>query len=734
RPAVETLAIALKLGSQFSARGNRFYEFVATFQAANSCSDMGRFGEAIQKMNEALKFAESNSWPYRRALVLMQLGDLYSRIGQDSLTLKYCQRVNLEGHGMPYVQSKTAQYMANACWHLGNVSQGLQYLRQSSRLCLTDVPSLNDLASNTIQAADFYRLTDRPDLALHYARQSLHYAEARENPARVAQAASFIAVELAQRHEFDASDAEMQKARAALEKIPERQRLYTELLARLRAGDIAAQRNHLEQAEAHYAAAQRVAEKSEEKPLPLIKVLKARAASYTRTGRPEKAQADLKRAIALIEAYRSRVSDQSNRSDFFDASQDVFDQMVQLEAHAFGQPVAAFNTSEQARARTLLDDLAATANATAQRPSPTANVTRQSAHALTLDNIRQRLPGDLTLISYSVSRSGTLIFVVTRDAFKFAESTVTTEVLDQLVQDYVAALNERAPLEELDGQSRRLYDLLIAPVAAEMSATKRLCIAPDKALHRLPFAALRDPAGRYLMQSHVLTSAPSASTLAYCLDKSKGKPLIADEQMLAVGNPQFSRDDFPGLPALPEAEREARVSASLYAHQVTLTGAEATKTRLFEALASCDVAHFSTHCLVNEKTPWLAALLLAGTNANKDEQLLPLNEFEKIGLLRARLVILSACQSGLGQYYRGEGIVSLVRPFLARGVPTVVASLWPVDSPATAMLMIDFHRARKQNGLLAADALRAAQLRMMQGDSFNHPYYWAPFVVIGSNN
>ena len=113
---------------------------------------------------------------------------------------------------------------------------------------------------------------------------------------------------------------------------------------------------------------------------------------------------------------------------------------------------------------------------------------------------------------------------------------------------------------------------------------------------------------------------------------------------------------------------------------------------------------------------------------------MPLNEFEKIGLLRARLVILSACQSGLGQYYRGEGIVSLVRPFLARGVPTVVASLWPVDSPATAMLMIDFHRARKQNSLLAADALRAAQLRMMQGDSFNHPYYWAPFVVIGSNN
>ncbi|HJQ24838.1 MAG TPA: CHAT domain-containing protein [Blastocatellia bacterium] len=734
RTATETLAIALKLSDQFRARSNRFCEFVASFQAATSLSQVGRFADAIRKMTEALKFAESNGWPYRHAYGLMQLGNLYSRIGQDSLTLKYCQMANIEGRGTPYVVAKTTQYMANACWHLGNVAQGLKYLRQSSQLSLTEVPSLSDLAFNMLQAADFYRQTDRHDLALYYARQSLRYAKAKHAPSRIAQAASFIAVELAQRHELDASDAAMRKARAALGKGPAREQAYTQYLLRLRAGDIAAQRNDLEQAEAQYAEAQRIAENSEEKPLPLIKVLKARAASYTRTGHPNEARADLKRAIELIEDYRKRVSDQSNRSDFFDASQEVFDQMLQLEAHAFGQPVAAFNISEQARARTLLDDLAAMATAAAQAQASAANRSRQSAHALTLEEIRRRLPADLTLISYSVSRDGTMIFVVTRDAFKFAESTATTEMLDRLVQDYVAAMNDRVPVEELSGQARRLYDLLIAPVEAELRTTKRLCIAPDKALHRLPFAALLDPASRYLAQSYVLTGAPSASTLAYCLDKSKGKQVVADEQMLAVGNPLFNRDDFSDLPALPEAEGEVRASASLYTHRVILTGAEATKARLFEELPRCDVAHFSTHCLVNEKTPWLAALLMAGTDAGKDEQLLQLNELEKFGLLRARLVILSACQSGLGQYYRGEGIVSLVRPFLARGVPTVVASLWPVDSPATAMLMIDFHRARKQNGLLAADALRDAQLRMMQSDSYNHPFYWAPFVVIGSNN
>lgn len=733
RDATETLGIALKLSGQFKARGNHFYEYLATFQAANSSSQLSRFGDAIEKMNEALKIAEAYSWPFRHALGLIEVGRLSARLGQDSLTLNYCKRANIEGHGKPYVQSKTMQTMANAYWHLGNVSQGLEYLRQSSRLFLTDAPSLIDLASNTLLAADFYRQTDRPDLALHYARQALHYAEQSPHQPAIAQAASFIALELAQRHEFGDSQSAMRKAMAALAQIPERQRAYTQSLVLLRAGDIAAQQGSLEQAESRYAEAQRLAESSEEQPLPLLKVLKARAASYTRAGITEKARADLKRAIGLIETYRSRVSEQSNRSDFFDASQDVFDQMIQLEAHGFGQSVVAFNLSEQARARTLLDDLAAPTNTVATPgSSPSSLAAQGSANPLTLDEIRRRLPADLTLLSYSVSRTGTLLFVLTRDTFEMKESAATTDMLDRLVQQYVSSLNERAPSEELAEQSRRLYDLLIAPVATQLGSARRLCIAPDKALHRLPFAALRDPSGNYLLQSHILMGVPSASTLVYCLDKAAGKRALADERFLAVANPQFSREDYPGLALLPEAEREARASADFYKQKVVLTGYAATKAKLLAELVNCDVAHFSTHCLVKEKTPWLAALLLAGVG--KDEQLLRLQEFEKIGLLRARLVILSACQSALGQYYRGEGIVSLVRPFLAHGVPTVLASLWPVDSLATTTLMTDFHRARKQNGLLAAEALRAAQIKMLQSDSFNEPYYWAPFVVIGSSN
>ncbi|HKP11006.1 MAG TPA: CHAT domain-containing protein, partial [Blastocatellia bacterium] len=508
-----------------------------------------------------------------------------------------------------------------------------------------------------------------------------------------------------------------------------------ELLVSLRAGDIASQRGRLEQAGQYYARAEAIAKNSEEKPLSLINVLKARAESYARAGQPVAARKDLERAIESIEDYRSHITDPNRRNDFFDAIQDVFDRMIQLQARQFRQGAAAFDTAEQARARTLLEQLSVTpGHATTDSAAQTPDAVPRPAKALTLDRVRAALPADLTLISYSVSSEGTLIFVTSRGGFDWAESPATTETLDRLVQDYLAALRGRVPVEQLEEQSRRLYQLLVAPVESKL-ATRRLCIAPDKALHRLPFAALQDGKGDYLIRSHVLTGVPSASTLVYCLDRARAKGAVAEESLLAVGNPLINRDDFPDLKPLPEAEREVTQSAGLYARKVTLIGPDATKARLLSELAKCDVAHFSTHCLVEETTPWLAALVLTPAGADKDEGLLRLSEFSKIGLLRARLVILSACQSGLGQYYRGEGIVSLVRPFLAQGVPTVVASLWPVDSQATAELMIDFHRARRQNNHpLSADALHSAQLQLMQSKSFNHPYYWAPFVVIGSGN
>jgi CHAT domain-containing protein len=293
-----------------------------------------------------------------------------------------------------------------------------------------------------------------------------------------------------------------------------------------------------------------------------------------------------------------------------------------------------------------------------------------------------------------------------------------------------------APIEDLNKKGRSLYEYLVRPVEAEISPGARLSIIPDKALHYVPFSALVDPAtGKYLRQLYRLSGAPSASTLIESLNRERDRPAHGDEKILAVGNPSFSPEMFPDLPTLEDAEREAKGVAGLYDRDsILLKGRDATEPRVGSALKDCDVAHLAVHCLVQENSPWLAALVLSSNGANDSlpsaggaaapaaaspgsvrvalefggvlrqapqqapDGLLYLSELYSEKLPRTRLVVLSACQSALGQYYRGEGIVSLVRPFLTMGVPTVVASLWPIDSKATADLMIAFHRQRKLRG------------------------------------
>ena len=234
-------------------------------------------------------------------------------------------------------------------------------------------------------------------------------------------------------------------------------------------------------------------------------------------------------------------------------------------------------------------------------------------------------------------------------------------------------------------------------------------------------------------------------------DEARAKTTIRDESILAVGNPLFNRTQFAQLKTLPDAEREAQESAASYSRRSTIVGPQAVESEVRAGLKVCDVAHLAVHCLVAEKSPWLAALVLAeqgsgvrgsasvskplvvGTQSSPEDGLLYLNEIYDIKLPRARLVVLSACESGLGQYYRGEGIVSLIRPFLAARVPTVVASLWSVDSRATADLMIQFHRERKTNNIGTGDALQAAQVKMIRSAQYRHPYYWAPFISVGAN-
>jgi CHAT domain-containing protein/tetratricopeptide (TPR) repeat protein len=774
----ETVKLFERLEKEFRATGNCVFEALSAFRVADHYYYFKRFKKSLDKLKRLLSSVESREWSYDRARFLNVLALETSRLGQDSLAIKYFQQaVSLCG-ASPQLEAKIHQYMSVPYIQIGDIDGALERLRDSTRLILENAMPLENLAHNYSQIADIYSRRNRHDLALLYADQAINYSEQARAYAYAAEYSSFVAVEQARLGKSEESAASLKRAFDYLDSADhDLGRDVTEARMLTNAIEVASRSGDTQRALDYYDRAAELAKLDEGNALLTIDLLRARADAYLASGKNENARADLIRAVSEVERYRANIATSDQRSHFLDASHRVFDELISLDIGASDRLGEAFEWSERSRARALLEEISLTTDVNEARGDSHAaqNIAETSAASVSpnsLADVRSDLPEDLMLLEYSVTNKGTYVFLITRSGFKLARSPATTEILDRLTSEYISGLRTKAPVEEVNQKALQLYDYLIKPVAKEIQEVKDLCIVPDKSLHFLPFTALVDGSGRYLFQSHSLSYAPSASVLIRSLEEDQRFAIGGLEKILAVGNPRFNAKDFPNLRPLEDAETEARRSSQYYAPEsVTLRGAEATEPAVRSGIKECDVAHLGVHCLVDNSSPWLAALVL-GTTQNApasgrepasgsragatrseastrsaaltkasiseptddpNDGLLYLKELYGMKLPRTRLVVLSACQSGLGQYYRGEGVVSLVRPFLAAGVPTVVASLWSVDSKATSDLMIEFHRQRKLTaGLHAAEALRRAQIELAR--TYEHPFYWAPFIVVGGRS
>ena len=203
------------------------------------------------------------------------------------------------------------------------------------------------------------------------------------------------------------------------------------------------------------------------------------------------------------------------------------------------------------------------------------------------------------------------------------------------------------------------------------------------------------------------------------------KRTVQIERLLSVGNPRFDVATFRDLKDLPWAATQASEIAAFYRKLGGLLERERQGVETSEGrFRRSDVAHFATHYIADERSPMLSVLPLAGEResaAKENDGVLQTFEFYNMNLSRLRLVVLSACQTGIERYYKGEGAIGLARPFQMAGIPLVVASLWPVESYPTKELMIAFHKHRKSGGLSTAQALRQAQIDMLKSGSTRVP-------------
>jgi CHAT domain-containing protein len=567
-------------------------------------------------------------------------------------------------------------------------------------------------------------------------------------------------------------------------------------------------------------------------------------------------------AIQVMESLREKIDSPDLRTSYFVSINQQYgfyiDLLMKLHARQpqSGFDAAAFEASERARARSLLetisiarvrldggvdsalaqqqDELSRKLDDLATRQMTAPNSTDQSipadslareidetswqlrqvnarvfAHAqrqlssltqpLGLREIQQNiLDQDSVLLEYVLGDERSYVWVVTRNELSSYELPPRAQIEEaarsfySLLTAYQRTANEsfeqtqtriKNAEQQIDDAAAALGRLLLAPVGEKLGK-RRLLIVADGALQFIPFQALtlagekRVVAGEErssaslnasaepLIVDHEIVNEPSASALAVVLNETKSRA-AAPKTVAIFANPVFDEDDprvqspnsksgpatggqvrevlrdlgvGDGLhvPALPASRDEAEAIMSVVPSRSVFAamGFDATRASVTGTdLSQFRIVHFATHSFVDYDHPELSGLLLSlvDKQGKAQEGFLRMHDIYNLRL-PVDLVVLSACNTGLGREVKGEGLIGLTRGFMYAGAKGVTASLWKVDDEATAELMKRFYEGMLSRGLAPASALREAQLAMRRQARWHAPYYWAAFVLQGQYN
>ena len=492
-------------------------------------------------------------------------------------------------------------------------------------------------------------------------------------------------------------------------------------------------------------------------------------------GREPEAETTLTAAVEEIERLRGTLARQTLRVSFLQDKTAVYEDLMRLYLARGDQASlqAAFGVAEQAKSRTLVDLLSGAVEAQAGDLDPDlaqrlhslqadlnslynqalsdsqggdrsarlaelnaravdleqeisrlrlqadgASASAELAQAVPVAALQESLPPDLTLVAYHVLDTELLAFVYRDGALQVVRHLSQTPVIARrlaeleiewqrfqadpaFIQRHLARLTRSA-----QQSLQALHRELLAPLAGLLAGSARLAIIPHGLLHHLPFAALYNGQS-YLVDQVELTVAPSATVLSLV-----GQRASQPRQQAIV----FGVDD----PLIPFALAEAAAVGQHLPEARVRLGAQATLASLQAETAGCRLLHLACHGLFRGDNPLFSALKL-------HDGWLTAGDVLQLRLPGA-FVTLSACESGRSQVVGGDELLGLPYAFLGAGALGLLVSLWLVEDETTAALMTQFYSQVAQ-GVSYPAALRRAQLALKANHP--HPYYWAPFVVIG---
>jgi CHAT domain-containing protein len=364
--------------------------------------------------------------------------------------------------------------------------------------------------------------------------------------------------------------------------------------------------------------------------------------------------------------------------------------------------------------------------------------------ANTFGDLKDKLPEGHLLVSFLPTDDALYFFLVAKNTgVEFRQNQkAPRKDLDQKIDQYrklLAQVSGSRSQWRIDswGDPRwatllklttELHEALLQPIADRLSAAKHVIFAPTGLLHYMPLHALGPYDGgkkeiRFVIQDKAISYVTTATLLKVAL----AEPKTGQQTLLALGNPPFKHE---GLQPLSHAEKEVGALQKLFGNRaLALKGADATREALLAELAKSaafSFVHLATHGVLNARAPTDSWLALDGTKK------LLAREVSRLDLRNVNLVTLSACETGLAEEKPGGELMNMAAYFGAAGAHAIAVTLWSVDDQATQELMLHFYGAMlKQKNLDKATALQEAQKELASKPETRHPYFWAPFMLIG---
>lgn len=465
---------------------------------------------------------------------------------------------------------------------------------------------------------------------------------------------------------------------------------------------------------------------------------------FLATGNAAQAETYLFEAIEALESLRASDLTEDQRITLVENQLDTF-QLLQRALATQNKITTALEIAERGRARVFLEELAfrlgrETEAALNQAPIPDVGQIRQIAQEQNATLVEYSIIEDDELYIWVVQPTGDVAFrsISLQDQSlemsSLVESTRTSLGISRLVSWGEAEPITETDIGALNTRLQVLHELLINPIADLLPAdpNESVIFIPQDELFLVPFAALQDGDGTYLIDRHTILTAPSIQVLASTQAQQQLVEQANLQDSLIVGDPTMPLLSLiPGeepiyLDALPGAEQEALEIANILETEPLLDNT-ATKSTVVEQMSRSRIIHLATHGILDEFQGLNGGVVLAADGTGEfNDGLLTAAEIAQMEL-NAEMVVLSACNTGQGRI-TGDGVIGLSRSLILAGVPSVVVSLWAVPDAPTGELMVEFYRQLEGTDN-KAQALRQAMLTIRE--EYPDPIAWAGFTIIG---